>query len=101
MEVPNPEQRRLFGMTAEIIVPQQTIRAHRVSPAVLTLDGQGEISIKGVDRDGVVTRWPVDIVKSDSDGFWLAGLPERAEIIIVGQDYVRVGDPVEAVRVTR
>ncbi|MEM7561887.1 MAG: efflux RND transporter periplasmic adaptor subunit [Pseudomonadota bacterium] len=98
MEVPNPKKRRLFGMTAEIAIPRQTVSAHQVEPSVLTLDTTGDVSIKGVDSNGKVLQWPVDIVKADRNGFWLAGLPEQAEIIVMGQNFVRAGDKVEPVQ---
>jgi membrane fusion protein, multidrug efflux system len=34
---------------------------------------------------------PVRIVGSDVNGMWVAGLPEEARIITVGQDYVQAG----------
>ena len=38
-----------------------------------------------------------DVVKSSNDGVWIAGLPEKANIITVGQGFVRDGERVAAV----
>ncbi|NQY51059.1 MAG: hypothetical protein HRT50_18575, partial [Colwellia sp.] len=39
----------------------------------------------------------IEIIKSDSDGIWLTGLGEQADIIVLGQGFVRAGDKVEAI----
>jgi len=41
---------------------------------------------------------PIDIVKSDSQGVWLSGMGQQADIIILGHGFVRDGDKVEVVR---
>ena len=41
--------------------------------------------------------YPIEIARSDSDGVWVAGLPDTANIITLGQGYVQVGDEVDAV----
>ena len=40
---------------------------------------------------------PINIIKSESDGIWLTGLGQEADIITLGQGFVRAGDKVEAV----
>jgi multidrug efflux system membrane fusion protein len=68
-----------------------------MSPAVLTLDDEGVLGVKIVDEADRVEFHRADIVKSTSDGVWIAGLPERAAIITVGQGFVRSGERVAAV----
>lgn len=85
------------GVTAELDVGAGTVLAHRMSPAVLTLDDEGVLGVKIVDEADRVEFHRADIVKSTSDGVWIAGLPERAAIITVGQGFVRSGERVAAV----
>ena len=47
-----------------------------------------------VEAGGKVRFYPVDIIKSTSAGMWVAGLPEKVELIVVGQEFVRQGDRV-------
>jgi len=35
---------------------------------------------------------PVKLVDDKSDGIWVTGLPDEADIISVGQEYVREGE---------
>ncbi|MGD1876873.1 MAG: efflux RND transporter periplasmic adaptor subunit [Kiloniellaceae bacterium] len=97
LEVPNPDGAISDGMTAEIALPLTEVRAHQVSPAVLTLSDQGEIGIKAVSDDGHVVFHPVDIVDTDNQGMWITGLPDAVTLITVGQEYVGAGDAVRSV----
>ena len=92
--VPNRDRRLRDGVTAEIHFPTESIAAHYVSPAVLTLSDGGLVGVRAVDAEDRVTFHDVQIVGSDANGVWLAGLPESIDLIIVGQEFVRQGDKV-------
>jgi len=70
--------------------------AIKISPALLALDEKGNIGVKSV-KDSIVLFTPIEIIKSESDGIWLTGLGEEADIIVLGQGFVRAGDKVEAI----
>lgn len=97
LEVPNPERALPAGVTAQIEVPAGTAVAHRVSPAILTLNADGEIGIKTVGDDGRVRFNRIEILKSTNNGVWVEGLPREANIITVGQGFVEPGDKVRPV----
>jgi multidrug efflux system membrane fusion protein len=85
------------GGTAELRIPAESVLAHRVSPALLTLDDAGNVGVKIISDGGKVEFVVADIALSSNDGVWLAGLPETATIITVGQGYVASGATVVAV----
>lgn len=97
VEIPNPDGRLPANMTAEIGMVLDRVRAHSVSPAVLTLDDRGEVGIKYVDAEGIVAFHPVSIATDTGGEIWISGLPETIDIIIVGQEFVKVGQKVEPV----
>jgi multidrug efflux system membrane fusion protein len=97
LQVPNPDRRIVEGVSAELRLPVAELPAHRVSPAILTLTDDGKIGVKTVNAENVVEFHPVQIVGDGPDGVWLAGLPERARLITVGQDFVLTGQKVEPV----
>lgn len=97
LELDNSDGQLPAGVTAELDVPAGTVMAHRMSPAVLTLNDEGVLGVKLVDAADRVEFYPARVVSSTSDGVWLAGLPERAAIITVGQGFVRSGERVAAV----
>ena len=100
LEVPNPDGALLSGVSAEIRIPLATTQAHRVSPALLALDDHGRLGVKSLADTGVVDFHPVEIVRTDSGGVWVSGLPDPVRVITVGQGFVHPGQHVEAVPVT-
>ena len=97
LEVPNADGALLSGVSAQIRIPTAATAAHLVSPALLALDAQGRLGIKGVGDDGVVAVHPVEIVRADEGGIWVSGLPDPIRVITVGHGFVHPGQRVEAV----
>lgn len=85
------------GVSATIRIPIEPVEAHFLSPAWLSLRDSGQVGVKGVDEDDLVVFHPVDIVRTERDGVWVSGLPERLRVITTGQGYVREGEPVTPV----
>ena len=97
IETPNQDRSLVAGLTAELHLPQNTVLAHRVSPAVLTLNDAGQVGIKAIDSDSRVIFYPVKVIADGDDGTWLTGLPTTFTMITVGQEFVSVGQKVQAV----
>ena len=97
LEVDNADGALRAGGTAELRIPAEAVLAHRVSPSLLTLDDAGNVGVKIINGDGEVEFVAADIALSGTDGVWLAGLPETATIITVGQGFVSNGAIVDAV----
>jgi multidrug efflux system membrane fusion protein len=91
LEIANRDGKLPVGVTAEISLPVGTVLAHRISPALLTLDDDGVVGVKILDDSGQVAFVPADVARSSADGVWITGLPDPARIITVGQGYVRPG----------
>jgi len=85
------------GITTELKLEQGLIRAHFVTPAVLTLNDVGALGIKAVDANNVVQFHKVSIVDDTPEGIWLTGLPNEVHLIVVGQEFVRSGQKVEGI----
>ncbi len=95
IEVPNDDDDVIpAGISASVRIPVGRTEGHFVSPAVLSLDASGRLGVKTVAEDGVVRFHEIDIVRAQSDGVWIAGLPARARIITVGHGYVNEGEEV-------
>ena len=97
LEIDNADGALRAGMTAELVIPAETIYAQKVSPSLLTLDDNGDLGIKVVNESGFVEFHAADIAMSSSDGVWIAGLPHSATIITVGQGFVNEGAMVNAI----
>ncbi|WP_436640478.1 efflux RND transporter periplasmic adaptor subunit [Microbaculum sp. FT89] len=97
LSVSNPDGRLRDGVTAEIAIPLETTKAHRFSPAILTLDDKGVIGVRTLTDGNRVAFMPVQILGNEDGTVWVSGLPDTVTIITVGQDYVKPGERVEPV----
>lgn len=94
-ETPNPDLSIRDGMTAEIEVALAPRSAHLVPQNALTLDREGALGVRTVDEAGVARFAPVEILKDQTLGAWVGGLPEKATVIVVGQEFVTDGQAVD------
>ena len=94
--VPNPDGAVRDGATAEIFIALDGEAAHLLPQAALTLDDEGRLGVRTA-VDNVARFVPVELVRDTSEGVWVLGLPEEADVIVVGQEYVVDG---RAIKVT-
>lgn len=95
--VPSPPEQARTGISAEIRIPAETMRAHLISPAILALDESGTLGIKSVNDNDEVVFHAIDVIKTESTGAWVTGVPDNTEIITLGQGFVNAGEIVQAV----
>ncbi len=95
LEVSNKDSAIRDGVTAEMHITGEQVEAHRISPAILTLDEKNTIGVRIVDAGKRVRFMPVAIVAEAADGVWISGLPKSVMIITVGQEYVTIGQEVK------
>ena len=95
IEVPNEGGAVPAGVSAQVRIPTGEVVAHFVSPAILSLGTDGRLGVKTVAEGDVVEFHPVEIVRAQTDGIWVSGLPREARIIAVGQGYVNDGETVD------
>jgi membrane fusion protein, multidrug efflux system len=91
IEVPNPGRAIRDGQTAEIAIASEGVSAHLVPQSALTLDDDGELGVRLVDADAVVSFAPVQLMRDTTEGVWVTGLPESVDVIVVGQEFVTAG----------
>lgn len=91
---PNPQLKIRAGVTAELRIAVDPVPAHFASPAMLTLNDEGELGVKLVNSRNLVEFHRADIISDEPNGVWLGGLPEIIRVITIGQEFVRDGDTV-------
>jgi multidrug efflux system membrane fusion protein len=97
VELPNPDAKLRSGVSADIVVvPDQKVPAYHISPGILVLEDTGVVGVRAVEK-GIVRFLPVQVISDGPDGMWIAGLPLRADVITVGQEFVSNGEHVKAV----
>ncbi|WGI23477.1 efflux RND transporter periplasmic adaptor subunit [Amylibacter sp. IMCC11727] len=88
--VPNENLKIRDGSTAEIYIALSGETGHLLPQSSLTLNDEGVIGVRVVNGE-TAKFMPVNIINETSDGFWVSGLGETAEVIVVGQEYVVTG----------
>jgi multidrug efflux system membrane fusion protein len=96
VELPNHDNKLRDGVSADIRIPVRRVPAVHISPGILVLSDSGAVGVRIVE-DGKVSFRPVQIVSDGPDGMWIAGLPERVNVITVGQEFVTDGEKVKTV----
>lgn len=95
IEFANPNARIFDGLTAEAKVDMGSIPAHLLPQSILSLDDEGVLGIRAVE-DSKVIFYPLTIISDARDGVWVTGLPPVVDVIVLGQEYVKAGQIVDA-----
>ncbi len=96
IEVPNADLSLRDGQTAEIVIGAAGKNAHLLPQSALTLNDDGILGVRVVSQDSTALFVPVTLLRDTPSGVWLAGLPDEADVIIIGQEYVTDGVRVAA-----
>ena len=94
VKVDNPQALRLAGASATLHVQTGEALAHRLSPALLSLDKAGRHGVKWVNEQQQVEFTPVQLISVDNQGAWVSGLPNKVALITLGQGFVEPGQQV-------
>jgi len=86
IEVPNPDLKIRDGQTAGILIASDGANAHLAPQSALTLNDEGTLGLRLVDADNIVDFVAVELVRDTAEGVWVTGLPEKANVIVVGQE---------------
>ena len=95
--IPNPKGTIPAGMTAELMLRAETVRAVELPRSVVTLSGDGELGIRILKPGDTVDFVAINVIDDTPRGLMLAGVPADARIIVAGQDLVATGDKVNAI----
>ena len=79
------------GQTAEIAIASAGVEAHLLPQSALTLNDDGTLGVRLIDAANTVSFAAVTLVRDTPEGIWVTGLPEQADVIVLGQEYVTAG----------
>ncbi|MFV0245716.1 MAG: efflux RND transporter periplasmic adaptor subunit [Qingshengfaniella sp.] len=93
--VDNPDLAIRDGQSAAISIESTGTPAHFIPASALTLDDAGTMGLRTVETGDIAGFAPVRILRDTARGVYVTGLPDRARIIVTGQDFVTEGTPLE------
>ncbi|MEA2120401.1 efflux RND transporter periplasmic adaptor subunit [Halovibrio sp. HP20-50] len=95
----NPAGKRLAGGSAELTITLPPRQVHTLSPALLSLNSEGQLAVKHLDDNNQVQQTPIELVSADTQRAYVTGLPDPLRLITLGAGMVDVGERVEPVAV--
>ena len=81
------------GLTGELIIYTDAVKAHFVPTSAFLLGDEGNIALATVIEDKVKVQ-NIEILTDTVEGAWVIGIPDQTNIIIGGQGFVKEGDEV-------
>ena len=81
------------GQTADSFLATAGEPAHLLPGSAMTLNDDGQLGMRIVE-DGIVAFVPIRVLRDTQNGVVVTGLPEEADVIVVGQEFVTQGVPV-------
>ena len=87
-QIDNPEGAIKDGLTANMTIEIDKVNAHKISPSILLLNDEGKLGIRIVEEGNLAKFVEIIILEDSEEGLWVAGIPEKVEIIIQGQGFV-------------
>lgn len=90
------EQLLAAGLSASLALPLAEVQAVKIPAHLVVLDRSGELVVRGLDSGNRVVEYPVVQIDEALDGIWVTGINQPVRLITVGQNYVAVGEPVDA-----
>ena len=73
------------------------MQAAAVPRSALIFSDTGELGVRIADEKSLARFVPVALVDDGRETVWVTGIDKPVRVIVVGQDFVKDGDPVEAV----
>ncbi len=94
LTIPNIDK-PVSGVTSVATIQLGSVNGHYISPALLTINDDGDMGLKVLDLSNRIHFKPVTVMRSDTDGVWITGLGSTERIVTVGQGFVNEGESVD------
>ena len=85
------------GVSCEMTVSLEPVLATAVARSALVFSDDGRLGVRVVGENDEAQFVPIGIVDDGRETVWVSGLDGAAKVIVVGQDFVKDGDRVEAI----
>ncbi len=90
VDVPNQDLAIRDGQTAEIAIQSDGQTAHLLPQSALTLNDDGDLGVRVV-QDNTAVFNEITVIRDTTEGIWVSGLEDTADVIVVGQEFVTDG----------
>ena len=95
-ELKNEDYRIKDGLTGDLIIYTDPVKAHFVPTSAFLLATDGNVALAEV-VDGKINKVTVQILIDTTEGAWVTGLPEVSKVVVSGQGFVKPGEEVDII----
>lgn len=95
----NPDAAIPDGVSCEMVINTTPIEAASVPRSALVFSDEGVLGVRIADDDSRARFVPVTIIDDGRELVWVDGIDKATRVIVVGQDFVKDGDEIEAVAI--
>ena len=81
-------------MSSRLEILTKSVPAHLIPASSVLLDDQGGMVVRVISEKNIVQSKPVSALGETENGMWVSGLPEKALVVTVGQNYIIDGEKV-------
>lgn len=92
--IDNPDGFIKDGLTANMTIEIDLVKAHKISPSILLLNDEGKLGIRVIEKESIAKFIEIIILEDSEEGLWVTDIPDSVEIIIQGQGFVEDGQKV-------
>ena len=82
------------GLTGDLIIYTDPVKAHFVPTSAFLLATDGDVALAEI-VDGKINIVTVQILIDTTEGAWVTGLPEVSKVVVSGQGFVKPGEEVD------
>ncbi len=97
ISIENNNYEILSGMSALLTFPVGTKKLHKINASILSLDDDGVLGVKIVDKNNITKFVAIKIISEENGFMFVEGLDDEVTLITVGQEFVKNGTKVEAI----
>ena len=94
IEIDNFDNKLKAGMSAEVGILVEKVKAFSISPAHLAIGEDGSLKVKTV-KENIVEENDVSLVRTSGDFALITGLADDEIVLTTGQAFVSPGDKIE------
>ena len=96
-KIPNADAKIADGVTTEMSIGLAPVPGASLPLSALVFADDGRLGVRIVDDAGLVKFVPLTILGTDRGIAWVSGFTGSTKVITLGQEFVKDGDPVQAV----
>ncbi|RUO46769.1 MULTISPECIES: efflux RND transporter periplasmic adaptor subunit [Idiomarinaceae] len=92
--IPNQNDPIPSGMSAEVTIETNNVKAHKISAAQIKIDAAGRMGVLTINDNNETRFSPVTVERADVNALWVSGLDDETRLVIISHSSLTAGQKV-------